>query len=185
MLAAGVVYVENTLVRGEGYAVGGDEVAYEQGDLVEVGGDHVHAGVVEIQTGSGGARVGEVYVAVGLDYDVVGAVEAGAAVPVGYDGDFSVGVLAGDAARAVFAGEQASLEVAGESVGVVGGLLEEGYAFVGVPLHAPVVVYVAEQEIAAVAPPEWPFGWAVVAAEAVGQFLYVLVGGEQAVEVVG
>ena len=165
--------------------MGRDEVAHEPGYFVQVGGYHIDAGVVQVEAGSGSARVGEVDTAVGLDYDIVGTVESGAAIPVGYRGYLAVGVLACDAARAMFAGQQPAFQVAGESVGVVGGLLEEGDALIGRPFHAPVVVDVAEQQVAAIAPPEWAFGWASVASEAGTEFLYLLVNGKQAVEVWG
>src|SRR5262245_33565706 len=78
--------------------------------------------------------------------------------------------------------EQPSLQVAGEAVGAVGRLLEQRDALAGRVLHAPVVMDVAEQEIAALLPPHRPFGRPEIAAEAGGEFLDRLRGRDDLVE---
>jgi hypothetical protein len=67
--------------------------------------------------------------------------------------------------------KQAALQIAGETVRSVGRLLEHADALARRVLHAPVVVDVREQEIAAFPPPQRTFGRAQIATEARGQFV--------------
>src|SRR5882724_3282308 len=67
--------------------------------------------------------------------------------------------------------EQTPLQIAGETVRPVGWLLEHADALAGGVLHAPVVVDVAEQKIAALLPPHRPFGRPEIAAETGGELL--------------
>src|SRR5262245_35820481 len=67
--------------------------------------------------------------------------------------------------------KQPPLQVAGEAVGAVGRLLEQRDALAGRVLHAPVVVDIAEQEIAALLPPNRPFSRPEIAAKAGGERL--------------
>src|SRR5262245_25600555 len=78
--------------------------------------------------------------------------------------------------------KQPPLQIAGETVGAVGRLLEQRDALAGRVLHAPVAVDVAEQEIAALLPPQWPFGRSDIAAEAGGELLDRLGGRNDLVE---
>src|SRR4029077_18542347 len=71
----------------------------------------------------------------------------------------------------VLAGDQPPLQVARQSIGAVGRLQQQRDTLAGLVLHAAVVVDVAEHEMAAFAPPQWPLGWALRAAKAVGQIL--------------
>ena len=71
----------------------------------------------------------------------------------------------------VFAGEQPALEVAGQPIGPVRCLLERRHALPRRVFHPPVVVNVAEQQIAALLPPDRSFGGSECAAEAIGELL--------------
>src|SRR5262249_20408395 len=76
-----------------------------------------------------------------------------------------------------------ALEVARQAIGAVGGLLEHAHALAGRVFHSPVVVNVAEEEIAYFLPPDWSFGGAEVAAEARGNLLDRLRGGNDFLQV--
>ena len=169
---ARVVDVQHALVGREGQPVGNHEVVYQQRDGAQVRGDAVYPGVLVVPLfGRCGQRprVGEVDAAVGLHHHVVGAVEAAALEAGGHHGDAAVGLGAGHAAAVVLAGDEAALQVAGEAVGAVGGLVVDAGAFTRHVLNAPVVVDVAKQQVAAVGPPHRPLGRAVVAAVVVGR----------------
>ena len=164
----GVVDVEDALVGGECQAVGDDEVADQQGQCAQVGGEAKDAGdgLFPLLAGAAeGPGVGEVDAAVGFDDHIVGAVELAALELVGVDGGGAVVFPAADAAAVVFGGDEASLGVAGESVVAVDGFGVHGDAGAGGVAHSAVVVDVAEQEVAAVVPPEGAFGGALGAAE--------------------
>src|SRR5262249_4954093 len=87
------------------------------------------------------------------------------------DGDAAVELLPRHSPAVVLAGEQPPLEIAGESVGAVGWLLEHGHALAGDVLHALVVVDVAEEQIAPLFPPERALGRPERPAESVGQIV--------------
>ena len=69
----------------------------------------------------------------------------------------------------VLAGHEATLQIAGQAIGLVGRLLLQGHALAGRVLHAAAVVDIAKQQIAAFLPPHGPFGWPRRAAEAISQ----------------
>src|SRR5439155_4405146 len=85
--------------------------------------------------------------------------------------DAAVKFLPGDAAAVVLAGDEAALQVAREPVGAVGRLLEHAGALPWRVFDAAVVVDVAEQEVAALLPPQRPLGRPEVAAKSGGEFL--------------
>src|SRR5262249_16437743 len=74
------------------------------------------------------------------------------------------------------------MQIAREPVRAVGRLEIDGHALARRVLHAPVIVDVGEQEVAALLPPEWPLGGSQRAAEAGCQFLDRLVHGNDLVE---
>ena len=92
----------------------------------------------------------------------------------------AVGLQPIDAAAEVVAGNQPALAIAGLAVGVGGALLVERDALAGLPLHAPAAVDVAEQQVAALLPPDRSFGRPVWAAEAAAQLFGVLLGADDA-----
>ena len=80
------------------------------------------------------------------------------------------GSVAGDAAAVVLTGDEPALQVAGEAVGPVGRLVvHAGNTTAGIEPYTPVVVDVAEEQVAALRPPNRPFGRAVVPAVVVGR----------------
>jgi hypothetical protein len=103
-------------------------------------------------------RIGEINRAVGFNDNVVWPIQAASLEAVGNHCDAAVVLLASDAAGFVFAGQQPALQVAGEAIGLVGVLLEYGDALAGRVFHAFAGVDVAEQQIAALLPPQRPFG---------------------------
>src|SRR6202011_653252 len=126
----------------------------------EIGSDAIHAGKGQVPLLGGGGtapRVGEVDAAVGLDHDVVGPVELSPLKAVRDDGDAAVKLLPSDPTTVVLASDQPALEVAGQTVGAVRRFLEQRSAFARLVLHPPVVVDVAEQQVAALLPPQRPF----------------------------
>src|SRR5207249_245183 len=86
-------------------------------------------------------------------------------------GNAAVEFLSGDTSGVVLAGNQPTLEVAGEPVGPVGRLLEQGHALARRVFHALVVMDIAKQKVAALLPPDRPLGRPELTAEAGGQFL--------------
>ena len=154
--------------------MGSDVIPHQQGDAAQVGRHAVDAGEVQVKLRllrHSGVGVGEIDGAVGLRHHVVGAVQRAALKAVGDHGKAAVGFLAGYAAPVVFGGEQAALGVAGQAVGAVGGFAEQRQALGVGPFHPPVVMNVAEQQIAAFLPPDRPLGRTQFAAEAAGQFV--------------
>src|SRR6516165_968184 len=172
MAAPRVVDVEHALVGRKGEPVGHDEIIDQQGQLAEVRGHPVDPGKCQIpllRRGWMGPRIGEVDAAVRFDDDIVGAIELATLKAVGDDGDAAVELLAGDAARIVLAGDEPSLQVAGQAIGAIGRLQQQRHAFARLVFHAPVVVDIAEHQMAAFAPPQRPFGRPLRAAKPVGQ----------------
>src|SRR6202030_3943773 len=152
MSAARIIDVEHRFIGRKGEAVGQDKVADQQAYRAEIGGDTVHAGKGQVPLLGGGGtapRIGEVDAAVGLDHDVVGPVELSPLKAVRDDGDAAVKLLPSDPTAVVLASDRPALEVAGQSVRPVRRFLEQRHAFARLVLHAPVVVDVAEQYIAA------------------------------------
>src|SRR5262249_7529826 len=78
-------------------------------------------------------------------------------------------LLSSYASSVVLAGQQSALEISGQPVRAVRRLVEHGHALARHVLHPPVVVNVAEQQIAAFFPPEWPFRRPQRPAESIGQ----------------
>src|SRR5918996_1250379 len=93
---------------------------------------------------------------------------------VGDDRDAAIGIRAGDAAGIVLTGNEAPSAVAGEPVGTVRRLVKEAHPFAWGPLHAPVVVDIAKQQIAALVPPHRALGRAHLTAKTVGEFFELL-----------
>ena len=118
-----------------------------------------------------GPGVREVDAAVRLDHHVIGPIEPPSLEAVGDHGDAAVEFLPGDPSAVMLAGEQPALEVAGQPIGAVRRLLDQGHALARHVLHPPVVMNVTEQQIAAFLPPHWSFGGPLGAAEAIGQHL--------------
>jgi hypothetical protein len=71
----------------------------------------------------------------------------------------------------VLAGDESSLQVAGQAVGAIGRFEKQRNAASRLVLHATVVVDVAEQEVAALLPPQRSLGRALRPAEAIGKVL--------------
>src|SRR3984893_14506772 len=71
----------------------------------------------------------------------------------------------------MLAGDQPSLQVAGQTIGSVRRFKEHRHPSPRFVFHSPVVVDVAEQQVATFLPPNRPFGWAERAAETVGEML--------------
>src|SRR5712691_2996449 len=126
--------------------------------------------------------IGEVDGAVGLDDDVIGPVEPAPLEAVRQHGEAAVELAPGDPPAVVLAREQAALLIAGEPIGAVGRLQVDGHALPGRVFHAPVVVNIGEQEVAALLPPQRSLGRPQRAAEARGQFLDRLASGDDLVE---
>ena len=169
-----VVDVEDAFVGREGEAVGQDEIVGEEAQRAEVGGHPVDPGILQVPLlgrGRAGPRVGEIDAAVGADDNVVRPVESAALKAVGDDGDAAVRFLAGDAAAVVLAGDESSLQVAGQAVGAIGRFEKQRNAASRLVLHATVVVDVAEQEVAALLPPQRSLGRALSPTEAIGEVL--------------
>ena len=151
-----VIDIEDFFFRREGEPVGQDKIVDQQAQRPEIGGDAIDPGKGEVPLVGRGRprpRVGEIDAAVGFDDDVVGSVERVALKAVGNDGDASVMLQAGDSPAIVFAGDEAALEVTRQPVSAVGRLADERYALARLVFHAPVVVDVAEQQVAALGPP--------------------------------
>jgi len=73
---------------------------------------------------------------------------------------------------------EAALPVSGHAVGVGRSLLVDGDTLAWLPFHAPAGVYVAEEQVAAVFPPDWPLGRPARAAEAAGKLLRLLLAAD-------
>ena len=69
----------------------------------------------------------------------------------------------------MFAGQQPALQIPGQAVGPIDALGKDGQPLAGGPLHPPVVMDVAEQQVIALLPPQRPLGRAVAAAAAAAQ----------------
>ena len=180
-----VVDVEDLLVGRERQAVGQHEVVDEQAHGAQIGREAVDPGERQVPLlgrGWAGPGVGEIDRTVGLDHHVVGPVEAPALEAVRDHGEAAVELAPGDPPGVVLAGEQAALQIAGEPVGAVGRLEIHGHALRRRVLHAPVVVDVAEQQVAALLPPQRSLGRSERATEAVGQVLDRLVDRDDLVE---
>src|SRR4029453_9797101 len=112
------------------------------------------------------ARIGEPDAAVGLDDDVVRAVEALAVEFVRERDDGAVDLRARDAPVAVLAGDEAALTVDGVAVGIPRGLAEDGNrAVAGVEPQHPIVGDVGPDEILAGREIGRPFGPAAAGVE--------------------
>src|SRR5262249_13923411 len=86
------------------------------------------------------------------------------------------------ASSVVLTCEEPPLQIAREPVRAVGRLEIDGHAIARRVFHAPIVVDIGEQEVAALLPPERPLGGSQRAAEAGCQFLDRLVHGDDLVE---
>ncbi len=142
-----IVDVEHAFVRRERKTVGRDERVGDERHGAEIGRDAVHAGKLQVPLLGDDVvvRIGEEDRAVGLDHDVVGAIEATPLKTVGDHREAAIELAPRDAPCLVLAGEQATLEVAREPVGPVGRLEDHGHALPRRVLDAPVVVDVVEQ----------------------------------------
>src|SRR5258708_36763116 len=91
---------------------------------------------------------------------------------VGAEGEGGIEFLAGGPPAVMLAGNERALKIAGQAVRPVGRLEEQrGAALARLMLHPAVVVDVAEQEVAALVPPQRPLGRALRPAKPVGQVL--------------
>src|SRR5712691_6433858 len=94
----------------------------------------------------------------GGTHPVIRPVEAAPLEAVGDHGETAVKFLPGDPSGVMLAGDQPALEVSGQPIGAVRRLLEYGHALPRRVLHAPVVMNIAEQQVAAFLPPDRSFG---------------------------
>src|SRR5262249_24466309 len=76
-----------------------------------------------------------------------------------------------DASRIVLAGHQPAREVTRQSIGAVGRFLVDRHRLARRIFHAPGAMNIAEQQIAALLPPERTFRRPEIAAKARGKFL--------------
>ena len=116
------------------------------------------------------ARISEVHRAVGFDDDIVGTQQAFALEAVGDDSDAAVGLGAGDTARQMLGRDDAALQIAGETVGLVGLLHRDGNALTRREFHAARGIDVVEEQVAAFLPPDRSLGRTNIAAETLRQF---------------
>jgi len=65
-------------------------------------------------------------------------------IAVGDDRDTAIGLHAGHPSGVVFKGQQASLAVAGQTVGAVGGFVEQRHTLARGPLHAAIIANVTQ-----------------------------------------
>ena len=154
--AARVVDVKDALVGREGKPVRQYEIVDQQAQRAEIGRHPIDAGEGQIpllRGGGAGPWIGEIDAAVGFDDDIVRPVQPAPLEAVGDNGDAAVELLTCHTAAVMLAGDEPPLQIAGQAVGAVGRFLEQRDAGAGLVLHAPVVVDIAEQEIAAFLPP--------------------------------
>lgn len=192
--AVGLGDVGGFFIVGEGDPVGAVEGGIDDRDFA-IGSDAVDAedvdfaGRVILALGKSVGWVGEVDAAVGVDGEVVGAVEALAVEVVG-EGAFAAAFGEdGDAAVAVFAAEKSALLVEVEAVGTAfasvvteaseaGGGHVDGEAVLFVPLEDFVFGDVGEEEAIVLLVPDGSFG----PVEAGGEDFDLGVGGDEFVE---
>jgi hypothetical protein len=179
-----IVDVEQAFIGGEREPVGGDERVGDERHGAEIGRDAVHAGKLQVPLLGDDVvvRIGEKDRAVGLDHDIVGAIEATPLKTVGDHRETAIELAPRDAPRLVLAGEKAALEVAREPIGPVGRLEDHGHALPRRVLDAPVVVDVVEQQVAALLPPQRPLGRPERPAEPLRQVLDRLGRGDDLVQ---
>ena len=104
-------------------------------------------------------------------HHIVGAVQRAALEAVGDDRNAAVGFHPRHATAIVLAGDEAALWVPGQTVSAVGGLGEHRNPLTFGPLHASVVVDVAEKQEVALLPPDRSLGRTLLAAKTAGQFI--------------
>ena len=169
---AGVNYVEDTLVRGKGQAVGYYQVPDHHGGGAQVRGDSIHPS--EVQLGRRDPpypRIGEVDGPVGPYHHVVRTIQPLPLIAVHHNSDIPIRFQASHPPRGLLTGNQSALGVSGESVGLIGGLQEHGCALSWRPLHSPIIGNVTEEEVPAFLPPYRALGTIVTTA----QLLHLLV----------
>src|SRR5205823_11110192 len=73
-----------------------------------------------------------------------------------------------------------ALQVTGQTVRSVGRLLKQRYAGAGLVFHSPIIVDIAEQQIATFLPPQRPLGGSLAPAIAIGEIFDALRGRDNA-----
>src|SRR5262249_5845812 len=110
--------------------------------------------------------VGKLARAVGFHHHIVWAVEPPPLKAVRQNRETAVELAPRHASSVVLTCEEPPLQIAREPVRAVGRLEIDGHAIARRVFHAPIVVDIGEQEVAALLPPERPLGGAHPAAAA-------------------
>src|SRR5262252_3948130 len=174
MSATGIVHVEDALIRREGEAIGDHKIPHQDVDRAEIRRDAINATKIEFGLDASEPWIGKIDAPIGFHHHIVRPVQAAAVIVIRYHGDTTIRILAGHTPCEVFAGDEPALEVSGEPIGLIGGLLDEGDTGARRPLHAPIISNVTEQKIASFLPPHWAFGRSTRTTKARGEFFDLL-----------
>src|SRR5215470_19986026 len=174
MPATGIVHVEDALIRREGETIGDNKIPYQDVDCSQIRRDAIDATKIECRLDASEPWVGKIDAPIGFHHHVVRPVQATTVIVIRHHGDTTIGILAGHTPCEVFAGDEPALEVSGEPISLIGGLLDEGDTRTRRPLHAPIIANVTEQEIASFLPPHGAFGRSTRTTKARGEFFDLL-----------
>jgi hypothetical protein len=174
MPATGVVHVEDALVWREGETIGDNKILHQYVDRPQIRGDMIDATKIELRLDASQPWIGKIDAPSGFHHNIVRPVQAATVIVIRHHGDTAIWLLAGHTPCEVFAGDEPALEVAGEPIGLVGGLLDQSDTHARRPLQPPIIANVTEQEIAAFLPSHWAFGRSTRATKAAGEFFGLL-----------
>jgi hypothetical protein len=81
----------------------------------------------------------------------------------------------------MFTGNESALSVAGQTIGLIGGLVKQATALRGRPLHPAIVANITKDQVPLFMPPHRPFSRPTLSAKTAGQFLDLLVDLDNAI----